>query len=410
MDVATLVSQLTGHQVQGGASLADDIRTYQVIADYFNAHFQFYGRKLKIVVYKGQGSPATEIFGGGQANATADAIDEAQQLHAFADVSFEAPVFAQALVGQKILAVNPIYPSIQWFAQNSPYAWGVWPDCTTVAKTVADFALKYLKGQPANYAGGSLKGQPRKVGLIYPDNPASASCGTYANQQLAAGGMAVADSRSYPLDISTLQQSAQTVSSAFASEGITTVLDLADPVTTFFMTNYAHQQNWTPEWVESGAGFTDTDWAGQLFNQAEWSHAFGPSTIGTPTPARGTFAYGAYKSTSPSTAPAESNLSWVYEDLDLLAIAIQMAGPDLTPQTFAAGLRSYQSPGVGDDGKWAFPTGTYTAPQDARIVWWTPTATSIFNGAQGAYQDNAMRYPIGGFPSGSPPVFLKGGP
>jgi hypothetical protein len=408
MDIASVVGGLTGQEVQGAASPADVVRTYQVLAQFFNDHFQFYGRKLVIQVYQGQGSPATEILGGGQANATADAIDEAQQLHAFADVSIEAPVFAQALVNQKVIATNPTYPPQSFYAQNAPYAWGFWPDCNKVEEMDVDFVLKYLKGQPAVYAGGSLKGKPRKIGLIYGDS--SASCGTAAVQQLAAAGMPVTDARSYPVDISTLQQSAQTISSAFASEGITTVLDMADPITTFFMTNYANEDNWTPEWIESGAVFNDTDWAGQLFDQSEWSHAFGPSTAGSTEAARASAGYAAYESVSPTTTPAESSVDMVYDQLEMVAIGIQMAGPDLTPQTFAQGLRSYRSDGAGADGAWAFPAGTYTAPQDARIVWWDPTATSIYNGAQGAYESNDARYPIGDFPAGSPPIFTSGGP
>ncbi len=408
MDIASVVGALTGQQVQGAASPSDVVRTYQVLAQFFNDHFQFYGRKLVIKVFQGQGSPATEILGGGQANATSDAIDEAQQLGAFADVSIEAPVFAQALINQKVIATNPTYPPQSFYAQNAPYAWGFWPDCNKVEAMDVDFALKYLKGQPAVYAGGSLKGQPRKLGLIYGDS--AASCGTEAVQQLAAGGLPVADARSYPVDISTLQQSAQTITSAFASEGITTVLDMADPITTFFMTNYANEDHWTPEWLESGAVFDDTDWAGQLFNQAEWSHAFGPSTSGSTQAARASSGYAAYESESPTTTPAESSVQMVYDTLELVAIGIQMAGPDLTPGTFAQGLHGYQSAGTGADGDWAFPSGSYTAPQDARIVWWNPSATSVYNGAMGAYASNDARSPIGDFPAGAPPIFTNASP
>jgi hypothetical protein len=100
----------------------------------------------------------------------------------------------------------------------------------------------------------------------------------------------------------------------------------------------------------------------------------------------------------------------VYQYLDLLAIGIQMAGPDLTPQNFEQGLRAYQSPGVGPEGRWAFPTGRYTAPQDARIVWWQSNATSPYDGYQGVYEDNGQRYPLGAFPAGKPPIFLRGAP
>ena len=407
MDLAALISALTGQHEQS-ASPDDVIRTYQVLTEYFNRHFQFYGRKLVIKVYGGKGSPADEALGGGQANAQADAITESQQLHAFADVSIAVPLFSEALISQHVISINPAYPSAAWFARHAPYAWGIWPDCTTVARTVIDFALKYLKGKPAVYAGGALKGQTRKVGLIFPDAPVYADCGTLIKTTLASAGMPIADARSYTLDFSTLQQDAQSNVNAFSSEGITTVLDLTDPVSTFFMTNYASQANWTPEWVEGQIGYVDTDWGAQLFNQAEWSHAFGPSSLGRPQPARATFGYDAYKSISPGSVPAEFSVSLIYQYLDLMAIGIQMAGPNLTPQTFGAGLEAYKSPGAGPQGRWAFPPGSYTAPQDVRIIWWDPNAISLYNGAQGAYVDNGRRYPVGGFPTGSPPIFPNG--
>lgn len=408
MDLASLISALTGKQTYGTSSTADVIRTYQVLADYFNEHFQFYGRKIQIKVFPAQGSPAEEALGGGQANATADAITEAQQLHAFADVSIDAPSFAQALVNQKVVAINPIYPSNAFFAQAAPYAWGVFADCTTISKTLIDFVVKYLKGRPTQYAAGGLQGQPRKLGLIFPDTPVYASCGNLLQQALAADGMPIADVKTYALDLSTLQQTAQSVVSAFANDGITTVLDYSDPVTTYFMTNYASEDNWTPEWVEGEIGYIDTDWAAQLFNQAEWSHAFGPSSSGSAEPARQTPGYQAYKSVSPGTTPAEDAAELIYQYLNLVAIGIQTAGPNLTPETFAQGLRSFQSPGVGPVGRWAFPAGSYTAPQDARIVWWNRKATSAYDASQGAYEDNGQRYPIGGFPSGQAPIFPNG--
>jgi hypothetical protein len=347
------------------------------------------------------------LLGGGQANATSDAITESQQLHAFADVSIDAPTFAQALVGQQVVAINPLYASQQWFAHYAPYAWGAFPSCTTVSAATVDIVKKYLRGR-ATYAGGSLQSKPRRFGLVYPDYPAYATCGTQTKQALKAAGISIADSRTYPLDFSTMQQSAQTVVSAFSAEGITTVIDEADALTTFFMSNYAHQTNWTPEWVESGASYLDTDWAGQLYNQDEWAHAFGPSTLGETKPARSTAAYSAYESVSPSTVPAVSDVELIYEELELVAIGVQEAGPDLTPQTFAAGLRRYQSPGVGDAGRWGFAAGRYTAPEDSRIIWWNPRAVSLYNGGSGAYEDNRHRYAIGGFPAGKPPIFPRG--
>ena len=66
----------------GGANITDttaDIeRTINALATYFDNHFQFYGRKLNIEFFNGQGSITNELLGSGQQQADADAVTAAQ--------------------------------------------------------------------------------------------------------------------------------------------------------------------------------------------------------------------------------------------------------------------------------------------------------------------------------------------
>jgi ABC-type branched-subunit amino acid transport system substrate-binding protein len=285
--------------------------------------------------------------------------------------------------------------------------WGLVPDCNKQADALADFVNKELANKPAAFAGGNLQGRPRKIAFIGPDNPDSQACTTQAINRLRAEGVSVADSRSYPLDIASLQPTAQRFVSELQGEGVTTVILETDPITPFFMTSDAAQAGWTPEWVVGGA-LLDQDFVGQLMNQDEWSHAFGISLFGQLLPERATAGFTAYRSESPTTDPAKFVVDQAYYELYQLAAGIQMAGPELNPATFAAGLQRYHG-GPGPAGTWAFPPGDYTAPQDARIIWWKPSGVSQYNGALGTFDDNGgRRYPLGHFPAGNPPVFLKG--
>ena len=69
----------------GGANITDttaDIeRTVDALATYFDNHFQFYGRKLNIEYFNGQGSITNELLGSGQQQADADAVTAAQHLN-----------------------------------------------------------------------------------------------------------------------------------------------------------------------------------------------------------------------------------------------------------------------------------------------------------------------------------------
>ncbi|MGH9112898.1 MAG: hypothetical protein ACRDZN_11475, partial [Acidimicrobiales bacterium] len=87
-----------------------------------------------------------------------------------------------------------------------------------------------------------------------------------------------------------------------------------------------------------------------------------------------------------------------------VALGVQMAGPDLTPETFEAGLFAYPG-GDGPAGAWKFGPEHYTPVTDIREIWWDPDATSPFNGKQGTYVDNGQRYSQENVPQGEPEVF-----
>src|SRR5437868_3211152 len=72
-----------------GANLVDTPETVQntvsALAEYFNQHFQLYGRKISIDFYKGVGSTTNELLGQGVDKAEADA-DTVQSMGDFADL------------------------------------------------------------------------------------------------------------------------------------------------------------------------------------------------------------------------------------------------------------------------------------------------------------------------------------
>ena len=87
----------------GGANITDttaDIeRTVNALATYFDNHFQFYGRKLNIEFFNGQGSITNELLGSGQQQADADAVTAAQTEHAFAELNGVTEPYDVALGG-----------------------------------------------------------------------------------------------------------------------------------------------------------------------------------------------------------------------------------------------------------------------------------------------------------------------
>jgi len=85
-----------------------------------------------------------------------------------------------------------------------------------------------------------------------------------------------------------------------------------------------------------------------------------------------------------------------------------MAGPDLNPQTFDAGMANYPAK-TGPFGLWDFGPGDRTAANDVREIYWDHSAISTYNGKQGAYIENepGKRFKPGSLPSSDPKVFGK---
>ncbi len=174
-----------------------------------------------------------------------------------------------------------------------------------------------------------------------------------------------------------------------------------DPVFPVYLTSRAAEQGYTPEWVVAGVALTDTDIVGQLFQQSEWSHAFGVTFNGPTLPKQNTFGYAAYKQVNPGSEPANA-VDIIYAQMYEMAIGIEMAGPDLTPQNFENGMRAYPGSTAGASnalyGTWQFPTGHFTPQTDWSFIYWNPTKTSPYNdktgqlrGLDDAEQDRLLR-------------------
>ena len=263
----------------GGANITDttaDIeRTVNALATYFDNHFQFYGRKLNIEFFNGQGSITNELLGSGQQQADADAVTAAQSEHAFAELNGVTEPYDVALAAQHVISFGAPYLSASFMGQYAPYMWSLDTESNDVVQATSELYLKSLAGGNATYAGGSLQGKPRKVAIIAPSDPWYQSAAQSAVQEAAAAGHPITDNIQYQLNLSTLSSQASNVISQLQNDGITTVVCGCDPVFPVYLTSRAAEQGYTPEWVVAGVALTDQDIVGQLFQQSEWSHAFG---------------------------------------------------------------------------------------------------------------------------------------
>lgn len=415
-DMTTFQQQLAAH---GGASFGDTIsditRTVNGLATYFNKNFQFYGRKLCIKDFAGEGSLLNELVGGGQQQADVDAQTASTLFGSqgtFAELDGVTEPYDTALYQYHIISFGAPYLPSSLMAQYAPYMWSVATECDDVANLASQFEVNDLPPGPAVYAGGSLKDKPRKYGVIVPDISYYNSCLNSALTYQAAHGEPVAsqDDIRYPLIISSLASEAQAAIARLQSDGVTTVACGCDPIFPIYLSQVAASQGYYPEWVVVGVAGTDQSIVGQLDDQAAWAHALGISFSGNELPNDDNLGYAAYKTVNSDQPAEEVNL--IYEQMYEMAIGIQMAGPDLTPSTFEAGMRKYPGSQAGaanaEFGTWDFPAGHFTPQVDAQIICWDPQAYSPYtetlpNPKPGAYWRSPSRYASGQIPATTTP-------
>ncbi|MGQ0463718.1 MAG: hypothetical protein ACT4QG_00195 [Sporichthyaceae bacterium] len=396
-DYQSVIAQLTGGKGDAiPTPTEEDVRkTLANFVTYFERNFQFYGRRLELVEWKGKGSVINEIVGAGQEAANADAIRAAQELKVFADMSAFTQPYNDALARQKVVAIGAPYMSAQWFAARAPYSWSPFPDCTSLASTIAEYLNKRVFGYPVQQAGADMVGKDRKIALIAPDNPEYQQCVDTGEKIIAAAGNK-AQRYSYTLDLATMSDQANNLAAKLKRDQITTVVLATDPLIPLLLTSRMSQQNYYPEWVVTGTALTDMDIVGQFYDQSQWRNAFGLSLLGQQQPQGASYAYAAAKSVDPNHEPIFGS-ELLYYFLYMLATGIQMAGPDLDPASFAKGMRAYPG-GTGPAGTWGYPEGEYSPYRDAREIYWDPKARSSFNNAEGAYVSTNRRYRPGTWP------------
>lgn len=384
---------------------ADVERTIAALAEYFNQRMQFYGRKLSIKFYRGKGSSVNELQGAGQAEAEADAITVAEEIGAFAEINGASAPFADALARKQVIAFGTPYLSRNWHVERRPYNWSVATDCSIIVESVAEFANQTLANKPAVFAGDGLKDKPRKFAAFSPENPWYIDCVDQAIAIAEAAGNKVDQRVTYRLDIDSMSNQAASIITKLKSEGITTVLCGCDPIMPIFLTTKAAEQGYNPEWIVAGTALSDIDIVGQLYEQDQWSRAFGVSYLSSFLPIESGIGYSAYKAVR-DDEPAFA-VETIYAQMYMLALGIHMAGPNLTPETYEQGMFAYPG-GSGPFGTWGFDEDSYTPTQDYRVIWWDPEAVSPMNGKRGAYIEayDGRRFKKGELPaSDQPPVF-----
>jgi hypothetical protein len=393
-------------------------QAYKDYAEIYQHLYETYGRKVELVKIQGTGLGTDEVA------AKADA-DQAAAKGVFAVMggpnqarSFEAELAHKHIV---CLASCVIASPEANLIADAPYLWGGGPTPEQTALMTSEFIKNQLVGKNAVYAGDALKSKPRTFALLSYDTTDSrfkASWDTFYSD-LKATGANVVGHVSYNLNFATLPADGRTIATKLKALGATTIVFTGDPIFPASLTAQMTQQGYFPEWVMAGTVLADTNVFARTFDQKQWAHAFGLQLIPARVPKPQQDAYTVHEWWFGTKPPTDNNYAIIKGEIELLFDGLQLAGPNLNPETWRDGL--YHAPpqqtgpnaiGIiatfGNHGYWK---GTdYGGLDNAGILYWDPNTTGpdeTGNIGKGMYRlvDGGRRYLPGHWPTAPVPLF-----
>jgi hypothetical protein len=367
----------------GGAgadvSPATQKETYQGYVDLFAKYYETYGRKIDLKFFDGTGGPMDEVAARADAKAIAD-------MHPFAVLNGanQTPAWSDELAAHGIMCLGNCSLAVPeaFIKGHAPYIFGTGPDPEQAAMLTAQLVTNLLKGGKAQYAGDALKDKPRVFGVVHYDTIDGQQTAAFAQlkKSLTEGGVKIAADLPFLLDLAKAQENARTEIAKLKAAGVTTVIFTGDPLTPASLTKEATAQNYFPEWVIGSNVLVDIALFGRTYDQEQWKHAFGLALTMARVNQDARESYNLYK-WGYGKPPPNNTYGVIIVDPVALFLGIQLAGPKLTPDSFAAGM--FRSPILGGTplspatsrghhGLW--PGTDWGGTDDTGIIWWNPNA------------------------------------
>lgn len=398
------------------AQVAD---TYEGYTELFNDFYQTYGRTVELEFLQASGQSNDEVA------ARADAVKAADEMGAFA--VWGGPVltsaFADELAARGVVCVGCTAGNPEYYDERAPYLAGTAMNTDQVELHLVEYLSKKLAGRPAVHAGDeAYTDQERVFGYLWIDsNDTSAVQAQSVEDRLEEEGIELAESISYTLDPARLQEQATGIIARFKAAGVTSVIFSGDPVAPATFTQEATAQDYGPEWLLGPQVLVDTTAFSRSYDQEQWAHAFGVSPLTARFASEDQAPYALYEWFHGEPPPAIDTNAVLFPNPAVFFAGVQAAGPDLTPETFQAGLYSLEpqpsavsssSSSFGDHGLWPYPD--HNGPDDVTEVWWDPEATGpdeIRKEGTGMwrYVDGGQRYLPGEWTEDESEVFVEEG-
>jgi hypothetical protein len=384
------------------ASTGSGTQTFQALQQYFNAHYQLYGRRI---VFYGAPDPAETTADSYAANAKT----LAQTDHLFLLSEVRVGVCEDAANNHIIVFCDSTYH--ENYVKHDPYLYTYnVMEYEDVLRFMSEFVCSSLVGKKAEYAGVPVSSRPRKLGILAYQGLEGGIPGSRFEQALMKQCHVASESAT----LNGLQdtQGATAAMAKFEADGVTTVILNPGDVNTLLAMTAAGKSGYYPEWIQLGTDSLDVAGIAQLLPTEESAHLFGISGLEWPQHFANTECVRAVQSIYPNLRPSESVCTFWWTQLVWMLNGIQEAGPHLTPVSFRQGLydvgyKFNQTPWMMGGG---YGPGVYSFPHSVSLIWFNPAVLDPTTGNPGAYEYlfNGRKFQLGQLPTKTDQFFRSG--
>jgi len=386
----------------------------EALMPHFNSRFEFYGRKLVMECVSGDSGSVEEMV--------AKAVEVDEEVGAFASTTLgdrtgREYVYYDELARREVVSVHglPTMADEARFARYHPYQWTYLPPFDVMSRNKAEWICNALAGKRAEFAGGAEATKTRKFALVVTTTTDGHKPDVGPMKSVLKGCGVDVSGQEYEIvkrdgdDAAGLSQ-AQDIILQMQGAGVTSVIcECHTQSSGFFMSPIAGKQGYQPEWLIGTYYYQAEDIHIQYNEKTQMVHSFGPQWWNKQLPFEESPWWWALRDADPDFkfgyAPFDFYAArQLWGSISLLAAGIQLAGPELTPQTFAAGLQKAQwpNPNYGKAPYWQADVGfggSHSFIRDAALVWGS-TAPSNWGNIAGAYcyARQGVRYRFGSWP------------
>lgn len=370
--------------LERNAAVSEELLSaWEALVAHFNKRYEFYGRRI--------------IIDWIDTNQTSDTMLPADS-KALADEVIDRRPFASALRLPRVfhsefhrrLAQSGIH-SIQYDppAFNSDqlidgWTWSLIPPSDIRQSTAGDFVCHAFHGRNARHAGGGVSGK-RKFAVVattikntfYPDT----------DPLMNRLNSCSANATDFELDEFD-PQARENLITELLVEGYTTVIMVGENGHSgAWLLQSAAQRSYYPEWLTFDMSYIEHDesrWHTPPGRKPHGPQAFGFTSLGRVRSEEEQPAFWAVQDggESGNIGPLQQFIPPIYNTLLVLASGVQMAGPNLTPESFRHALWEtvWPNPNPGAPPHWqqrvSFAPGDPVFYDDYAIWWWNENAPS----------------------------------